>query len=229
MKTGLLLFFAGALLTGRAQDLRQELTAMNGRLEQLTDYRITVDYTAGDTSDLSDSGTASVLVSPGGYFYNTEFASMIVNEKHTLIVNEEERTLIWSENRKANKKKPSATGTVLQGIDTLIASADSVYFTVNGTDRIYHLRFHGSYFDLVELTFRENFLSHVLYFYNPEVSGGPGVTASCNVQIDEHPVYDKQLLETDFYLTQQDGATLPTAPFTGYVLIHNPSFESTFE
>src|SRR5688572_19586250 len=102
MKTGLFLFFAGALFTGRAQDLRQELAAMNERLEHLADYRITVDYSAGDTSDLSDSGTASVLVSPEGYFYSTEFASMIINEQHTLIVNEEERTLIWSENSKAD-------------------------------------------------------------------------------------------------------------------------------
>lgn len=230
MKAALFIFFAGTILTGRAQDLKQDLAVMNAHLEQLPDYRISVDYSAGDTSDLSDSGSASVLVSPKDYFYLTEFASMIINEQHTIIVNEEERTLIWSENQQRSKHDKPLNTSLLEGIDTLIASADSVYFTPNGNKRTYHLRFNNSYFDLVELTFEGLYLSHVLYFYNPAVSGEQGLTASCSVRIEEHPDYDRQLLTSDFYFTQlKGGNALPTEAFTGYVLIYNASIESSIE
>jgi hypothetical protein len=226
MKLQTLILFC-CLCTGSfAQDLKQELTNMNLRLDSLPDYRITVQYAAGDTSDFFDDGTASVIVSPDGYFYHTDFAEMVINRQHLLIINEEERTMIWSENQSEVISQVHQLPSMLQGIDTLIAAADSVYSAANGQDRNYYLRFTNGYFTLVELTFRGPFLSQVNYHYNETVSGTPGITAVCHIAIDEHPVYDKQLLSSDFYLLQSPDAVVPTEQFKGYILIYNESIDS---
>lgn len=209
------------------QDLKKDISDMNSRLENLPDYRIDVEYTAGDTSDFFNEGFASVIVSETGLFYQTDFASMIINAENTIIVNEEEKTLIYSDNEKKKSKKDTPLDKyILQGIDTLLKSADSVYFTISDTKRIYYLRFSHAYFNLVELTFDGVFLSKVIYYYNEEVSGEKGVTAVCKVHVEEAPVYNKELLQTGFYLKEQSNKIYPTGQFTGYLLIYNESIES---
>lgn len=229
MKQLLWIIWSGIAFTGFGQDLKQEIAAMNAHLETLPDYRISVDYSAGDTSDFFDQGSASVLVAPGGFFYQTEFAAMLINQQHTVIVNEDERTLIYSDNTTAPKHSPTLANSVLQGIDTLVTSADSVYFTANGSQRIYHLRFTNAYFDLVELTFEGLYLTQVLYFYNEAVTQEQGLTAICHVQVEEHPTYDPQLLTSGFYFTLNNGQAVPTAAFTDYVLIYNEAIETSTE
>lgn len=229
MKQWLSILAGMIAVTGFGQDLKQDIAAMNAHLEALPAYRISVDYSAGDTSDFFDQGAASVLVTPGGFFYETEFAEMLINQQHTIIVNEDEHTLIWSDNAQTSKNSITLTNSVLQGIDTLITSADSVYFSSNGTRRIYHLRFNNAYFNLVELTFEGVYLTNVLYFYNETVVETPGMTAVCHVQVDEHPTYDPQLLTSDFYFVRKNGQLVPTEAFTGYVLIYNESIESSIE
>lgn len=226
MKIALWLFvivFGGSVL---GQDLKKDISAMNSFLEELTDYRIDVEYAAGDTSDFFDQGSASVIVSGSGMFYQTDFASMIINEKNTIIVNEEERTLIYSDNKKSSNKGTPISNHIVQGIDTLLQSTDSVYFSFSGNKRVYYLRFTNSYFDLVELTFDDIFLTKVLYFYNEEITGQKGVTAVCNVHVEQHPVYDKNMLLSDFYIKEQKGNIVPTEQFTDYVLVYNESIES---
>jgi len=229
MKQLLFILVCSVALSGLAQDLKQEITAMNAHLEQLTDYRITVDYSAGDTTDFFDQGEASVLVSNSGFFYQTEFASMIINGEHTIIVNEDERALIYSDNQDTPKKSPSLNDYVLQGMDTLVEQADSIYFSTNGNQRIYHLRFKNGYFNLVECTFEGAYLSKVVYFYNEAIVEEQGLTATCTVHIEEEPVYDKAMLTSDFYLTHKNGAVVPSEHFTGYILIYNESIESFTE
>lgn len=211
------------------QDLKTEIAAMHERLAGLENYRLTVRYAAGDTADFFDQGNASVLVTPQGYFYQTDFAEMIINQQHTFIINEEERTLIYSDNVQHPKKTVALNESILQGIDTLIATADSVYFTPNGDQQVYHLRFKNSYFNLVELTFKGNYLQKVLYFYNEAFVEQAGMTAVCYMEVDEHPEYDKALLLSDYYIHQTNGGVVPSESFTGYVLVYNETIESYTE
>lgn len=200
---------------------------MYTRLDGLKEYRLVVDYAAGDTSDLFEQGEASVLVTPKGYLYNTDFAEMVINAKHTILINEAERTMVYSDNQKS-KQKTNMNELLLEGIDTLVGKADSVYFTLNGSERVYHLRFSNSYFDVVELTFTGSYLSKAVYFYNAAVAETAGMTAVCNMKVEEQPVYDARMLESQFYFTGAREKAVPTDTFTGYVLIYNTSFEESY-
>lgn len=220
----LMICFFGSLI---GQDLKKDISVMNAHLGDLPVYRLDVEYTAGDTTDFFNEGFASVLVSEKGLFYQTDFASMIINSENTIIVNEEEKTLIYSDNEKTGSKKGTPLDNyILQGIDTLLRSADSVYFTLSDSKRIYHLRFSDAYFNLVEMTFEGTFLTKVVYFYNEDVSGEKGLTAVCKVHIEEAPIYQEKLLLTDFYFKKQNNKIYPTEQFTGYLLIYNESIES---
>jgi hypothetical protein len=202
---------------------------MYDRLENLSDYRINVHYAAGDTSDFFDQGDASVLVGKEGLFYQTPFAFMIINDTHTFILNEEEKMLLYGDNKAVSGKTRPIQNYVLSGLDTLIETADSVYFSKQDNKRTYYLRFTSSYFDLISLSFSEYYLSEVVYYYNAEQSGESGMTANCQISIDENPEYDHNLLTSTYYITQSNGQVTPTETFTGYVLVYNESIESYFE
>lgn len=218
-----------SVLRAFSQDLKQEIAAMNAYLGTLKSYRMTVAYAAGDSTDFSDEGIASVLVGPEGFFYSTGFAEMIINPSHTIIVNEEDRTLICSENSKGKRRNASVGNTLLEGVDTLVAAADTVYFLNNGDERLYVLRLEKSYFHLVEMSFRGKILEKVVYHYNGDAIDREGVKAVCHVSLEENPEYDPHLLQSDFYFRKSNGSLQPTETFNGYLLLMNESTESYIE
>jgi|GEM_PF-2676869 len=226
-----LFIFAFVFVAGYApaQDLHQELDAMGQYLNGLDAYRLDVAYrTSGDTSGLFNTqGQASVYATSAGLFYQTEFANLIINQSHTFVVNAAEKSIIYSHNSPVPKGAPFLRDQLLLGVDSLIAQADSVYFSQSGDQRIYHLRLPGQYIDLLELAFSGKFLEKVTYFYNPAYTDGvTGLQASCIVQVDEHPIFDPQLLSSSFYIIPAGGDTYqPAAHFAGYFLTYNASLE----
>lgn len=226
---GLLLvisLFCSAALNAQ---IKAEMQRMQERLSTLDSYRVNVTYAAGDTSDFFDEGNASVLVGKEGLFYQTPFALMIINQEHTFILNEDEKMLLYGDNKSVSRKVRPVQEYILNGMDTLIAQTDSVYVTEKGGKRTYFLRFSNNYFDLIEMSFKGDYLSEVTYYYNKEYAGESGVTAHCEVTIDENPTYDPLLLQSTYYITSTTGQTTPTEQFKGYVLVYNESIESYIE
>lgn len=223
------LFFAFVfcLSNGFTQDLKKDILEMNLELKRLGEYKITVEYSVGDSVEFIDQGTASVLMAVDGLFYKTEFAEMIINPANTIIVNEEERTVIYSDNKSEPKNKLSVEDILLNGMDSLIESSDSIYFTQAGlNDKTYYIRFSNKYYDLIELTFNGNFLSKVIYYYNETFAGDAGLIATNDISFDFEPNFNNQLFSTNYYLKNENGTIKPTEEFLGYVLIYNQSIES---
>ncbi len=211
-----------------SQDLSLEFERMYKKLEKLSTFEFLVDYAVNDTSDFtSQNGRLSVLITPDGYFYKTEFGEILVNKANTLIINEEERTIIYSDNQSLKKKEESYSfSTILGGLDSLIAHSDSIYFSFDGVDRIYYIRSNQSYFNLIELRFNGDMLSTVDYYYNSEIIEKEGVRATNKVLLDEHPVFDPGIFQTTFYFTIQNNKVIPTDNFSGYGFVYNESAET---
>lgn len=210
----------------KAQDLAAEFEGMYHKLEQLKSFRFIVDYGTSDTTQFNDKGKVSVLATPQGYFYEMGFCELLINKQHTILINEEDRTIIYSDNSKLEKKEPRLDFShLLNGVDSLIKQADSVYFSFNGLDRIYYLRFSDHYFNLVELHFTNDMLRHINYYYNPTYVEETDVTASNDIELIENPDYNPELFDSRFYFTRENGNTIPTDTFSNYGLIYNESTE----
>jgi hypothetical protein len=208
------------------QNLQGEFKNMYSYLESLKTYRLNVDYNTTDTSDMSDEGVVSVLITPEGYFYQTDFCEILINPTHTLLINELERTVIYSLNHKLDRKeKAFDVSMLINGLDSLVQHADSVYFSYNGLERVYYLRMKNAYFNLIELHFSGSLLASVQYFYNPDYTEGQILSASNIITIEEHPEFSSEAFNTSFYFTEKNGVITPTEEFSNYRFIYNESVE----
>lgn len=225
----LLFFFSGTLL---AQDLKKDLLKMNDYMNKLTRFQMNIIYSAGDTTDLKEEGEVSVFVAPEGLFYNMEATNIVINEQNTIMLDDEEHTVIYSDNAKTKKQRKEFDfqKQLLSGLDSLIGGADSVYFALNGTNKTYYLRNQDGYFNLIEIQFTGTLMSQIIYYYNPShVDNEVGLKAINRIEVVENPTFDLSLLKTEKYYTIQNGTTVPTEEFKNYILIYNESGEEFFE
>lgn len=225
-----LIVFALVSANLKAQDLKKDMLEMNRYLMGLQDFRLTVDYQVEDS--LKEGGSVSVFVSEKGLFYQLEGAEILINHQNTIIVDEQNRSLIYSNNEtKKGKKRFQVEEDLLKGLDTLIAAADSVYFQKTNEDkRMYFLRLPKQYFSLVEITFKGKMIEKVSYHYNPDfIDGQQGVRTVNHLKVEEKPEMDLQLLDSAFYLKKEGEEVLPTENFKNYILVFNESSEEYFK
>ncbi len=222
----ILLVFFGFVFHSQGQELVSEFKTMYSKLEKLRNFRFEVKYSTNDTTGIDDEGVVSVLVTPKGYFYQTGFCEILINENHTILINDEDRMIIYSDNKKLNKKEEKMTfSNLLQGVDTLVSSADSIYFSFDGLERVYYLRFSNQYFELVELRFSGDMLKHIDYYYNEAMVEVAGMKASNDIKLIENPEYEEAIFTSEFYFTYQNKKNIPTETFSGYGITYNESTE----
>lgn len=210
-----------------AQDLRAEFETMNSHLIALENYRMTVDYRAGDDKEEFDKGIVSVFVGAEGMFYSMKGASIAMNKENVILIDEEERSIIYSDNQKVKKKESMfLTDYVLKGIDSLISQSDSITFFEEGKHRVYNVRQPHGYFNLVQIKFAGKTLSEVVYHYNSDFIEEEGMTSVCKVDIEENIEFDSKYLSTEFYITERNGAMVPSTYFDNYLIIYNESLEN---
>ncbi|WP_300663072.1 hypothetical protein [Fluviicola sp.] len=219
-----LIVLLGVIMHSHAQELSQEFKNMYAKLEKLNTFQFVVDYTSNDTTEFTEEGKISVLITPQGYFYQTPFCEVLINAKNTILINDEDRMIIYSENRQLEKKEETFSfAHLIKGVDTLAAKADSVYFSFDGLERVYHLRFANQYFDLIELRFAGDLLKHVDYYYNERLVERSGIKATNEITLIENPTYNTAIFDTDFYFTNQNGKMVPTESFSSYGIVYNES------
>lgn len=210
----------------QAQDLKEEFARMNNFLNEKSSYKLSVQYKAGN-EDQEEQGLVSVVVHSKGLFYDIDGSHMMINEEYTILVDDQERMLIYSENQEVKKRNSfSFSNQLLKGIDTLVANSDSVMFTSSGDIRTYTLRFESSYFDLIQLHFSEQMLKEVEYFYNEEFVHEVGVRTTCAVSLDSETTIDERAFDTAFYILSKNGTMVPTEKFSNYLITHNEALES---
>lgn len=213
----------------RAQDLKKEFTQMNDFLNEMSAYKLSVQYTAGN-EEQTEQGLVSVVVHPKGLFYDIDRSHMMINEDYTVLIDDQERMLVYSENQEVKRRKSfSFSDQLLKGIDTLMANSDSVMFSQDEKVRTYTLRFENSYFDLIQLHFEGQMLGKVEYFYNEEFIHEIGVRTTCLVTLDRETTIDEKVFDTSFYITENNGTIVPTEKFSNYLITHNEALESYFD
>lgn len=215
---------------GFGQNLREEFVAMNEYLGSLSNYRLGVSYSAGNEEE-SDEGDVSVVVDNRGLFYHLGTSKLIINKQHTILVDDSDHLLVYSDNQEVKKPNESFSlaDQMLRGIDTLVQSADSIYFHTEDGRRIYTVRFTDAYFDLIQLSFEGKILREIEYFYNEAYVDEKGLRAKCNVTLEPNVTIDATLLQTSFYLREQNGEYVPSDNFNNYLIIYNESLESYFD
>jgi hypothetical protein len=225
---GLLLVFFSQLVN--AQNLSKEFQQIYSKLDQMKTFQFIVDYSSNDTLEFSEKGRVNVLFTPEGYFYQTDFCEMVINKEHTIIINDEDHQILYSKNEKLDKMDQSVTtGMLLNQIDTLVTKADSIYFSFDGLDRVYYLRFANQYFNLVELRFTGEMLCQIDYYYNSDFVGGKGLKARNIITLIENPEYDTRILRTDFYFIEKNKTMIPTEEFSLYRIQQSESANSILE
>lgn len=213
-----------------AQNLSKEFEQIYDKLDKLKTFQFIVNYSSNDTLEFSEKGTVNVLVTPDGYFYQTDFCEMIINKEHTIIINDEDHQILYSKNEKLeNKDQSVTTGMLLNQIDTLVTKADSIYFSFDGLDRVYYLRFAHQYFDLVELRFTGEMLHQIDYYYNTDFVGNKGLKARNKIIFIENPEYNSRILRTDFYFVEKNKMIIPTEEFSTYRIQQSESANSILE
>ncbi len=221
----LLTLLCGGMLF--AQDLSKEFQQIYSKLDQLKTFQFVVDYSSNDTSEFKEEGGISVLFTPDGYFYQTNFCELVINKGNTILIDEDERIIRYSQNEELDKSVQSVTtGMLLNQIDTLVTKADSVYFSFDGLDRVYYLRFANQYFNLVEMRFSGDMLKHIDYYYNSDFVGTKGLKVSNKITLNTQPVFDPNILRTDFYFVEKDNQIIPKEDFASYRIEKSESVNS---
>lgn len=212
-----------------SQDLKKDLIQMNQYLDNLPGFSLGVNYSVNDS--LNDQGFVSVYRNADGLFYQIGKTNMLINQTNTLIIDNENHTIIYSTNTsKKNKEKFNVQKSMLKRLDSLIANVDSVYFALNNGKRTYYLRSKDNYFDLVEIEFSNDMIEVVTYYYNPKyVDNQSGLKAINKLNVVENPTFDQKLLNTNFYIQLVNGTYQPTVEFKNYVLIYNESADEYLE
>lgn len=214
---------------GHGQDIRKEFIAMNEHLATLNNYRLDVDYSAGEGEE-GEQGKVSVVVDPRGLFYHLGEAKMIINNKNTILIDDKERMLVYSDNQRIRGNESFLlTDNLIKGIDSLVDQSDTITFFLNQGVRTYNLRFVNRYFDLVQLEFEKEVLSKVIYYYNEDFVDSKGLVATCNMTLSENITFDPLYFQTAFYLTDQNGTMVPSENFNNYLIIYNEALEGTFD
>ncbi len=227
MRALLLIAVCWIASTVSAQDLRKEFVDMNDYLEGLSNFQMTVNYQTSGAEELEETGAVSVIVGENGMFYQLGGASIVLNNKQTILIDDEERSIIYSDNAKAKKNNSVLlTEHLLKGIDSLITRANDIEFYMDGKTRVYSIRMENAYFDLVQVHFEQKCIAKVQYFYNSNFVDYKGLQATCIVDIQENIEFDKNCLATDYYLSEKDGVKVPSEKFTNYLIIYNESLES---
>lgn len=225
--TWVIIFFCPFLF---AQNLSNEFKQIYNKLDQLNTFQFIIDYSSNDTAEFTEQGRVNVLLTPDGYFYQTDFCEMIINKDNTIIVNDEDRQILYSKNEKLDKvNKVVTTGMLLDQIDTLVTKADSIYFSFDGLDRVYYLRFAHQYFNLVELRFNNDMLAQIDYYYNSDFVGSKGLSARNKISFIENPEYDSSILKTDFYFIEKNKIIIPTEEFASYHIQESESANAILE
>ncbi|MDF3028071.1 MAG: hypothetical protein K0S23_2378 [Fluviicola sp.] len=228
-------FFCGLLIAffsplAGAQNLSKEFQQIYSKLDQLKTFQFIVDYSSNDTLEFSEKGKVNVLFTPDGYFYQTAFCEMVINREHTIIINDEDHQILYSKNENLDRTNKSVTtGMLLNQIDTLVTKADSIYFSFDGLDRVYYLRFANQYFNLVELRFTGEMLRQIDYYYNADFVGNTGLMARNEITFIENPEYDARILRTDFYFVEKNKTMIPTEEFSLYRIQQSESTNSILE
>ena len=213
-----------------AQNLSNEFKQIYNKLDQLNTFQFMVDYSSNDTAEFTEQGRINVLFTPEGYFYQTEFCEMVINKEHTIIINDQDRQILYSQNENLDKTSKSVTtGMLLNQIDTLVTKADSIYFSFDGLDRVYYLRFANQYFNLVELRFAGEMLNQIDYYYNSDFVGSKGLKARNEITFIENPEYDSRILKTDFYFVEKNKTMIPTEEFSSYRVQQSESANSILD
>ena len=221
----LLTLLCGGMLF--AQDLSKEFQQIYSKLDQLKIFQFVVDYSSNDTSEFKEEGGISVLFTPDGYFYQTNFCELVINKENTILIDEDERIIRYSQNEALDKSIESVTtGMLLNQIDTLVTRADSVYFSFDGLDRVYYLRFANQYFNMVEMRFSGDMLKHIDYYYNSDFVGTKGLKVSNKITLNVQPVFDPNILKTDFYFVEKDNQIIPKEDFASYRIEKSESVNS---
>ncbi len=224
----LLIFFISPFVS--AQNLSKEFEQIYSKLDKMKTFQFLVHYSSNDTSEFTEEGNVNVLFTPEGYFYQTDFCEMVINKEHTIIINDEDHQILYSKNEKLDKMNGSVTtGMLLNQIDTLVTKADSIYFSFDGLDRVYYLRFANEYFNLVELRFTGEMLHQIDYYYNSDFVGSKGLMARNKITFIENPEYDSKILKTDFYFIEKNKTMTPTEEFSSYHIQQSESANSILE
>lgn len=209
-----------------AQDLKKEFIQMDEHLSSFESYKLSVRYTAGN-EEKTDEGLVSVIVSPLGLFYDIDRSHMMINETHTILVDDQEKMLIYSENVEIKTRKSfSFSDQLLKGIDTLVAKSDTTLFYSTGEKRTYTLRFTNSYFDLIQLNFEQRLLTEVVYFYNESFVHEAGLRTTCLVSLEAGVEVDPSIFNSSFYFTDTNGTLVPTENFNNYLITRNEALET---
>lgn len=229
MKSILSVIFLVVIQFVFAQDLKQDLVQMNKYLNDLSSFRLNVNYEVQDS--IKEEGSVSVVKCVDGLFYQMDGISIVINEQHTLIIDDQKRTIIYSENsKKKNKGKIDVQKNLLTGLDSLIEQMDSVYFMQKDDKKMYYLRSKDAYFNLIEIEFSGKVIDKVTYYYNPtHVDGQVGLKTVNTLNFIEAPEFDRKLLQTSFYMELVDTTYHPTESFKNYLLILNANADEYFK
>lgn len=229
MKSSLFVIFLVVIHFAFAQDLKQDLLQMNKYLNDLSSFRLEVNYEVQDS--IKEEGSVSVVKCSEGLFYQMDGTSIVINEQNTLIVDDQKRTIIYSENlKKKNKRKFDVQKNLLTGLDSLITQMDSIYFMQKDDKKMYYLRSKEAYFNLIEIEFSEKVMDKVIYHYNPKyVDEQVGLKAVNTLNFIETPEFDRKLLQTSFYMELVDTIYHPTESFKNYLLILNANADEYFK
>lgn len=226
----ILSILAFAAFTANSQNLHKEFEEMNDYLKSLSGYSLQVSYNASSAEEIIEEGDVSVYVNSAGLLYRMGPSTMMINDEFVILVEDEDHTLIFSENQKVSKRKSvDLMDQMLIGIDSLITSADTIIYYQFEDNRKYTIRNEKAYFNMVEVSFKGKVVSKVDYYYNSDFVEESGIKTTCLVRFADKSTADSQFLDTNYYISEQNGEYVPSENFPNYILIYNEADENTLK
>lgn len=208
------------------QNLKSELKKCHSIYSKAPSFKaninIKVSTSGNDGPDYTESG---LILRKGDNALNSMSNTILMqNEKYSIMVIKSQKTILVKERIK-NAEEGKMTQQWADNIDTLINALDSkIQYKYLGTEngnKHYRVFFEEGVFNTADIyiSTEKQFLSRLVYHYNPAISGYSGSITTSFTNISTSPDFTANAFAESQFFIQHAGQKNPSAQYPGYKIL----------
>lgn len=213
---------------GTAQDFKQDLVKMQAAYAGIKNLVANVEinvYSSAFSTALLVKKTALLKKEEDNYYYELGDIFMLLNKKHSILANKEDKQIVYSE-RDVKEEKKYAYSFISPSLDSVFKTYDSVAFKgIESGQKKYTVYTGRSLIVKTDIVLNENtfFITKVIYYYDPQkIPTGNKVMIEYK-SMDTSPVFSKNDFSDSIFIRFSGNNAYPAARFAGYYVFEmNP-------
>lgn len=196
-----------------AQSFKNDLEAMYSSYTKATDFYAKVEvkmYEKAIDTKPTKHRKATIRKSGWNFLYDIDDTKMLMNDKCAVIVNKEEKIIVYKKGERADLS--SVPEIVTPDFDSLLANYDKVvYKGFKGNNKLYTIILEDSHIKQVDVYLDKDkkWLKKMVYYYNKAITDVDSRVVVTFSGISDQPNFSKtQFSEKQFVIKQKGKMTL---------------------